>query len=236
MHYDINNASLRNLRQSILEKSQSRGKSSFLHHGLQSFKHDPDLSAPATPLRAFAEGQEDLSKTLQAPLPELSHGWSAPPKAAGKKMEAIPEAKDDDGPETEHRLLQLKLHEEIFLHTLSILALIPAKREEMLGMLNTYSQRHSSLQGAQQTPAGLDLVSMAQKRLLSAKTVVDIPDDAKLLLANSKMLELYAILRKSEVGGIHGMGVGSQQQHASTSHSRYIDLVHDEAEAMRAQF
>jgi len=52
---------------------------------------------------------------------------------------------------------------------------------------------------------------MAQRRLQGAKTIVDIPVDAKLLLANSKMLELYVTLLKSEVRGIHGIGVGSQQ-------------------------
>lgn len=58
--------------------------------------------------------------------------------------------------------------------------------------------------------------------------------DAKLLLANSRMLELYVTILKSEVRGIHGIGVGSQQQIASSSHQKYIDLVFDEADAMRA--
>ena len=78
-------------------------------------------------------------------------------------------------------------------------------------MLNAYGQRHSSLWSSQQPGSGLDMVSMAQRRLQGAKTIVDIPVDAKLLLANSKMLELYVTLLKSEVRGIHGIGVGSQQ-------------------------
>lgn len=75
-------------------------------------------------------------------------------------MEEIAELKDEEEHEGDHKLLYLKLHEEVFLHTLSILALIPTKREEMLGMLNTYTNRHSSLQsGSQQTP-GIDILSM----------------------------------------------------------------------------
>ena len=73
-------------------------------------------------------------------------------------------------------------------------------------MLNTYAHRHSSLCG-QQMKSGIDM-TMAQSRLQGVKAFVDIPDDAKLLLANCKMLELYVALKKSEVSGIHGMGVG----------------------------
>lgn len=161
--YNINNNNLMNMRQSILDKSQSRDKKSFLHRGLQSFKCDPDLQFGKMSLTI--NRNEDFAKTVVG-QPELLHGNSAPAKAiAANKMEPIPESFDDNEPEFDSTLLQLKPHEEIFFHKLSIMAVIPAKREEMLGILNTYGQRHSSALNNQSPGASFDIVSMAQKRL-----------------------------------------------------------------------
>ena len=42
-----------------------------------------------------------------------------------------------------------------------------------------------------------DLVQQAEKRLKKMQTIVDIPDDAKLLRANTMMLELYVQIEAS---------------------------------------
>ena len=72
---------------------------------------------------------------------------------------------------------------------------------------------------------------MAQKRLQKFKTIVDIPVDAKLLKANSQLLELYVNIQKSEFA-ITGQGLNNQLLPKST-HQRYIDHILDDAEDMR---
>jgi len=91
------------MRQSILDKSQSRDKKSFLHRGLQSFKCDPDLQFGKMSLTI--NRNEDFAKTVVG-QPELLHGNSAPAKAiAANKMEPIPESFDDNEPEFDSTLL-----------------------------------------------------------------------------------------------------------------------------------
>ena len=41
-----------------------------------------------------------------------------------------------------------------------------------------------------------DMVQQAEKRLKKVKTVVEIPDEAKLLMANCMMVELYATIQE----------------------------------------
>ena len=49
-----------------------------------------------------------------------------------------------------------------------------------------------------------DMVKSAEKRLKKFKTVVEIPDEAKLLMANCRMVELYATIQE-EVQSNAGM-------------------------------
>jgi hypothetical protein len=49
------------------------------------------------------------------------------------------------------------VHEELFFHNLSILAIIPAKRAELLNILDTYNQRQPQEKG-QQEVEDFDLV------------------------------------------------------------------------------
>jgi hypothetical protein len=81
----------------------------------------------------------------------------------------------------------LKIHEELLFHNLSILAIIPSKRADLLDILDTHGQRqHKPID-----EADYDLVGQTEKRLKKMQTIVDIPIDAKLIRANTMMLELF---------------------------------------------
>jgi len=130
---------------------------------------------------------------------------------------------------TESKLLQLGSHEELFFHYLSILALLPARRADLLRILDTYGQREK---GAGGEPAAgsrphFDMVQQAEKRLKKFETIVEIPDEAKLLRANTMMLELYVTIMDS-MYSITGMG--KQNRHIK------LDRVYEAAHEMRQFF
>ena len=92
---------------------------SSLHNQFAGFKNNPDMMTKT----AF---NMDLMV-----IPEQSN--SAPPKTG---CEIISEAAEELEQRVETTLLQLKIHEELFFHNLSILAIIPSKRAELLNILD----------------------------------------------------------------------------------------------------
>jgi len=104
--------------------------------------------------------------------PVLEPSNSAPPKTGG--------AAGDSGA----TLLQLEPHEELLFHYLSILAVIPKKRDHILHILDFYGQRDRTKNEGQQpqkrgAPPSFDL------RLKRFQTMVEIPPNARLLQANT---------------------------------------------------
>jgi hypothetical protein len=99
----------------VLDKSLSRGKMSSLHNQLMRFNHNPDMASKTA-----------INLELMV-IPEQSQ--SAPPKTG---CDVIPEESQEE------TLLQLKIHEELFFHNLSILAIIPNKRSELQNILDTH--------------------------------------------------------------------------------------------------
>jgi len=87
-------------------------------------------------------------------------------------------------------------HEELFFHYLSILAILPSKRQRLTEILGTFGKKDKNIDvNTSNTPSGtLDIVQQQEKRLNKFKTVVEIPEDAILLRANTMMLELYVIM------------------------------------------
>lgn len=145
VEYDEQNGGYNKFRQSILHKSLSRGtrgKMSCLHNQLSEFAHNPDLMAKTS-----------INMDLMI-IPEQSN--SAPPKQG--QYEVIPEESEN----RREKLLQLKVHEELFFHNLSILALIPCKRAELLTILDSHNRRGDQ---AASEVEDFDLVQQAEKRL-----------------------------------------------------------------------
>jgi hypothetical protein len=76
------------------------------------------------------------------PLPPiLEVARSAPPKRGFNAQNSQAAGQDDDPSPGETRLLLLETHEELFFHYLSILALLPQRRSDILQILDTYGQR-----------------------------------------------------------------------------------------------
>ena len=141
VEYDEHTCAYNRIRQSVLFKSVSRDKMSSLHNCLSGFHNNPDMMAKTS-----------INLDLMI-VPQQSK--SAPAKSG---FDMIPEECERQ-PET--TLLQLKIHEELFFHNLSILAIIPSKRADLLDILDTHGQR-------QHTPideADYDLVVQTEKRL-----------------------------------------------------------------------
>lgn len=90
--------------------------------------------------------------------PVLENSKSAPAKATGAAEGSTA------------TLLQLDPHEELLFHYLSILAIIPNKRNHILHILDFYGQRDNTKnEGQQQQISGaqpsFDLVGQAEKHL-----------------------------------------------------------------------
>ena len=63
--------------------------------------------------------------------------------------------------------------------------------------MDAFGDREKSSYPNAQAPGNgvqFDIVQQAEKRLKKFKTAIEIPDEAKLLRANTMMLELYAAL------------------------------------------
>ena len=66
---------------------------------------------------------------------------TAPPKRGLNAQSSQAAGQDDDPNPGETRLLLLETHEELLFHYLSILALLPQRRSDILQILDTYGQR-----------------------------------------------------------------------------------------------
>ena len=133
-------------------------------------------------------------------------------------------------------LLHLAPHEELLFHYLSILAVIPNKRNHILHILDFYGQRDNAtneLQQQQKSGAqpSFDLVGQAEKhlRLKRFQTMVDIPQNAELLQANAKMIELYVLIVQEGVFSITGVNP------LQAKHIKY-DRIYEEADSTKAVF
>ena len=96
--------------------------------------------------------------TTFALAPVLENSRSAPAKATGAAEGSTA------------KLLQLEPHEELLFHYLSILAVIPNKRNHILHILDFYGQRDSTKNELQQqhkssAQPSFDLVGQAEKHL-----------------------------------------------------------------------
>lgn len=138
---------------------------------LSSFKHNPDIVGAFTAAAANnsnkntnlanaesapAGGEKDWATGTLAPV--LENSKSAPAKATGAAADSTA------------TLLHLAPHEELLFHYLSILAVIPNKRNHILHILDFYGQRDSTtneLQQQQKSGAqpSFDLVGQAEKHL-----------------------------------------------------------------------
>ena len=114
---------------------------SSLHNCLSGFHNNPDMMAKTS-----------INLDLMI-VPQQSK--SAPAKSG---FDIIPEECERV---SETTLLQLKIHEELFFHNLSILAIIPSKRADLLDILDTHGQR----QATPMEEADYDLVGQTEKRL-----------------------------------------------------------------------
>ena len=62
-------------------------------------------------------------------------------------------------------------------------------------ILDTYAQREKNTSHVKNINSNqFDLVQQAEKRLKKFKTIVEIPDESKLLIANTMMLELFVLI------------------------------------------
>ena len=108
LHYDDASSTINQLRQSMNHKSLSRDKASCL----SLYAHNPDLECY----------EENCDEHRKQPLESIIEGDS--------------EIKSDQDEVTDIRTLQLEIHEELFFHYLSILALLPLRRSDILQMLS----------------------------------------------------------------------------------------------------
>ena len=106
----------------------------------------------------------------------------------------------------------------MFFHYLSILAILPKERPKVLVILDTFGIRQASGESKNEPDSGVDrketvkstfgmMQSEAQKKLSDNKTFVDIPDQSKLLRANTLMLELYVEIHEDMKGLFNYMNI-----------------------------
>ena len=105
-------------------------------------------------------GQTAKNAVSQLPLPAiLEVARSAPPKQGFDGQISQVDGEDEDPSAMETRLLQLETHEELLFHYLSILALLPQRRSDILQILDTYGQREKDATMKGDTGAQFDLIS-----------------------------------------------------------------------------
>ena len=80
------------------------------------------------------------------------------------------------------------------------------------------------MQSTAGSKSGFDMVQQAEKRLKKFETDVEIPDEAKLLRANTMMLELFVTIMDSQYSITSG---ARQNRHAK------FDRVYEFAHEMR---
>ena len=69
-----------------------------------------------------------------------------------------------------------------------------------------------------------DMVVQAEKRFRRFKTIVEIPDTAKLLIANCMMIELYVLIQQESNSSFYQIKNTSKQQSSSKSIMNDIKL------------
>lgn len=76
------------------------------------------------------------------------------------------------------------------------MALIPEKYNDFMNILDAYGQRkrENKQKNEEKKEFVVDLVKQAERRLQKQRTFVELPEDSKLLIANTKMLELYVTI------------------------------------------
>lgn len=167
------------MRNTIHQKSLSNGHRHTQQ--LKSFQHNPDLVCnPALPKCDEMDLHFSHQKTQQ-----FSIHNSAPPKNLH-----MGEGQSKD-------LLVMEDHEQLLCNYLSILALIPEKYNDFMNILDAYGQRKREPKPVNEEKQEfvVDLVKQAERRLQKQRTFVDLPEDSKLLIANTKMLELYVTIQ-----------------------------------------
>lgn len=122
------------------------------------------------------------------PIPENFVNQSAPPKLSS--------CLDSVSQSSKVIIHQLSPCEELFYHYLSILALLPDRRQDFLQILDTYGQREKNNNSSsfKQNGNNNQFVSGTGKPIQEYKPLVEIPAEAVLLKANTQMLELYVLL------------------------------------------
>lgn len=169
-------------------------------------------------------------------------------KSLSRQQQAHKELFDDEEPEflrqlsaiaeqkrapREDKQVVLQDHEELFFHFLSILALLPEKRQNFHNILDTYMSREKRatvrLKGKQEQ---FNLFDAAESRMQNFETLIEIPEDAKLLRANTMLLQLYVEIVHDQDMVLAGAG---QLDKGPNRHLKY-DSIYEQADEMRPFF
>ena len=123
-------------------------------------------------------------------------------------LQKIPEVPEQS--RTFQQPFQLQDYEELFFHYLSILALLAEKRIHFHNILDTYLQR-SGPQKEKEDEKEFNFYQEWERRNKQYETLIEIPDEAKLLRANTMLLQLYVSITQEGIFTMNGLGLQQQK-------------------------
>ena len=126
---------------------------------------------------------------------------------------------------TQKKQLYLKEHEDLFFTYLSILALLPGKRADLLRILSSHHSRWNDEE--EENGPTLNNAKEANKRIMKFETEVEVPESSKLLRANLMMLEIYTYILDSQF---------SITEKGPMNRSMKYDHIYETADRMREFF
>ena len=183
---------------------------------LQSMQPNPDVKNPQDFAKTFKGSIDTIPEMVSQSAPLKSSVASG---KAGLNLQQTKSALTEQQELQKEKEMKLEVHEELFFHYLSILAILPSRRSDLLRILDSFNENQNK--SSSKVAGG----STLQKRL-NQDTFVDIPDEAQLLRANTMLVELYVMI--NDLGlFIRGHGINQPNK------VNQVDNVYEQANSVR---